>query len=193
MSKNTEFPKFHSKGSPRGDFYSLAFVKGLYVPPSEKTKDDSFLILNYSPSKDFTRFSFAIDSADGRLHAYKRGNDTHDSIETALITAWYEYEVPPHLWALFPKSEVNRAKFGNKQKHPKQYWDARKQFCSLLYHFRLAAWFKTQECATKLQFKHPLKPLFRFKTIPRVSDPIKPNPENEEILQAVVSVTSQQA
>ena len=188
--KKAEIPQFHSKGSPRGDFYALAFVKGIYVPPSEKTKDDALLILNYSPSKDFTRFSFAIDSVDGRLHAYRRGIDILDSIETALLNAWYEYDVPPHLWSLFPKQRISTARFASKSKHSKQYWDARRQLCSLLYHFRIAAWFKTEECAAKLQFDGPVKSLFRFKDVPRISDPMEPNPENEEIGQAVVEMTS---
>lgn len=187
MNENTQFPQFHSTGSPSGDFYALAFVNGVYVPPSEKTKDDAFLVLNYSPSKDFTRFSFAIDSLDGRLHAYKRGIDTHDSIETALLTAWYEYEVPPHFWSLFPRKQVGAAKFGDKRKHPRHYWDARRQLCALLYHFRLAAWFKTAECAAQFEFKHPPKPLFRFKQIPCVPDPMASNLENEEIGAAAVA------
>jgi len=187
--KATGFPQFHSRGTPRGDFYALAFVKGLYVPPTEKTKDDAFLILNYSPSKHFTRFSFAIDSVKRDLHAYRRGTDTHDSIEFALLTAWYEYEMPPHLWTLFPKNQVSLARFA-KRKHSKQYQEARRQLCAQLYHFRLAAWFKTEECARKMEFDGPVKSLFRFKSVPRVPDPMAPNAENEEIGKAEMSAVS---
>jgi hypothetical protein len=190
MNNYPERPQFHSKGNPRGDFYALAFIKGLYVPPSEKTKDDAFLILNYSPSKAFTRFSFAIDSLDGRLHAYKRGSDTRDAIESALLEAWYEYEAPPHLWSLYPKDLASKAIFANKTKHPRRYWEARSQLCMALAGCRHHAWFKTEECVAQFQLRGPVKPLFRFKDAPRIQNPMEPNAENEEILAAVMNEAS---
>jgi hypothetical protein len=62
-----------------------------------------------------------------------------------------------------------------------------------LYHFRIAAWFKTAECAAQFEYKHPAKSLFRFKEIPRVSDPMAANPENEEIASAAVASVRDQS
>jgi len=188
MSENAELPDFHSEGSPRGDFYALAFAKGLYVSPSEKMKDAAFLILNYSPTKGFTRFSFQIVSVSGQLCEYRSGEERHDSIEVALLTAWYEYELPPHLWALFPKSELSLASFRTNRTHEEQHWRARRELGALLYQFRTAAWFKTQECAEQYQFAGPPKPLFRLNTVPIVPNPLKPTAENEEIGEAVASM-----
>jgi hypothetical protein len=176
--KAAVLPQFHSIGSPRGDFYVLAFVRGLYVP-SARTKDEAFLVLNYSPAKAFTKFSFVIISPDGELRAYKRGLNEHDSIESALLTAWYEYNVAPHFWLPFPKSEATQQIL--KSKHAKQYSEVKGQFCSLLEHFRMAAWSKTAEYAKRFELKHPVQPMFRFKKMPTAPNPLELNTENEEI------------
>ena len=176
--KAAALPQFHSKGSPRGDFYVLAFVRGLYVP-SAKTKDEAFLVLNYSPAKAFTKFSFAIISPDQSLRAYKRGIDEHDAMATAFLTAWYEYNVAPHFWIPFPKSEAARQIV--KSEHAKQYSEVKGQFCSLLEHFRMAAWSKTAEYAKRFELKHAVQPMFRFKEKPLIPNPLELNAENEEI------------
>ena len=184
MKKSLLLPRFHSEGSPKGDFYVLAFVKGLYVPPSEKTKDEAFLILNYSPTKAFTKFSFAIKSFDHRLRAYTRGINEHDTLEAALLTAWYEYKVAPHFWTPFPGQNLVKSNFGNKRKHAQLYSETRAQFCSLLQHFRHFAWSQSEGFVKRFGLKRPMKSLFRFKDIPTISDPLELNVENEEISQA---------
>jgi hypothetical protein len=180
MIRRPMLPTFHTKGRPRGDFYVMALAKGLYAP-SEKSQCDAFLVLNFSPSKNFTRFSFAIESTDRNLRAYKRGIDENDTMEAAFLTAWYDYEVPVHLWTLYPGKHINAESFGNRQTHHREYFKNREQLCFLLRQFRLSAWYKTDEFAKQINSKFPLKPLFAFKKTPSVPNPRKLNDENKEI------------
>jgi hypothetical protein len=159
------YPKFHTKGSPHGDFYVLAFVRGLYAR-SQKAECEAFLVLNYSPSKNFTSFSFEINTLDNRLQAYKRGLDENDNLETAMLTAWYEYKVPPHFWMLFPKNHISKKLFANKFKHARQYFENREQLCFLFRQFRYNAWFESKECAERMKWKYAWAPLFEFKDTP---------------------------
>src|SRR5688572_6287913 len=89
-------PRFHSLGDDDGHFYALTYVPGVYVPPSGKSKDDAFFVLQFSPSAGFTRFSCSTVSPDGRLFHYSRGADHVDSAEYAILRAWREERVPLH-------------------------------------------------------------------------------------------------
>ncbi len=188
MGARRSFPVFHSKGTPRGDFYVLSFVEGLYVPSSDKVQKEAFLLVNFSPSNEFTRFSYEICALDGRMMAYIRGNDCHDSLEAVLLIAWYRYEMPPHLWSLFPKSNINVSSFKN-GRHAKQYAEARLEFCALLYHLRQAGAIRDGSYAKRYKFKHPKRMFrfFRFKQVPKPPKPWESHVENQEIAEAVMT------
>ena len=147
--------------------------------PSPKTREEAFLVLNYSPTKEYTKFSFAIISPEGGQLAYKRGLNEHDTIESALLTAWYEYDVAPHFWLLFPKNQADKHIL--KSKHAKSYTEVKGQFCSLLEHFRMAAWSKTEAYANRFKLNRAVQPMFCFKEIPSAPNPLESNAENEEI------------
>ena len=104
-------PPFHSRGEDDGHFYALAYVPGLYVPPSGKSQDEAFFVLKFSPSKGFTRFSVSTVSPDGGLFQYSRGTDELDSVEYTMLRSWREEEVPLHAWRFDPSTAVEASAF----------------------------------------------------------------------------------
>ena len=164
-------PPFHQIGDPEGDFYALAFCEGEYVSPSGSTREEASLVLYYSPSEDFTDFSFHICARDGRLIAYSRGIDKHDTLEFALWSAWYNYGLAPHQWRLYPAESMERYWSGVSDASQSKYMLMRTKFCSLLYHVRLKAHSK-------------VKPLFEPSRRESTGSPFDPTPENEEIFRA---------
>jgi hypothetical protein len=164
-------PPFHLTGDPSGDFYALAYVDGTYSSPSGSTREEGFLVMYFSPSPDFTHLSFRTCTRAGRMLSYSRGNDRLNTLEFALITASYEYDVPSHAWQLFPVDLANDYWKVN-DAHAIAYAAMRKQLCSVLYFVRMRAWSK--------------------KTVPslftpiatEVANPMDPTPENEEIFRS---------
>src|SRR5688500_1249576 len=103
-------PPFHSLGEDDGHFYALAYVPGVYVA-SGRMNDEAFFVLNFSPSKNFTRFSYSTVSPEGRLFQYSRGTDEVNSVEYIMIRAWCEERVPLHAWHFFPAAAIEESAF----------------------------------------------------------------------------------
>jgi len=185
-------PKFHTTGQPRGDFYVLTYVDGFHAPTNKRSREKAALVINYSPSTLFTRYSFNIISANGRMLAYTRGPEACDTVEMALLTAWCRYGIQPFQWKLFPKKEITVDHFANKARHSRQYHQARKGLCFLLSKFRLGAWLKTPQAAKRFKFKYPTPPQFQIIGSSSVPDPYKSNDENLEILESACEYLKQQ-
>lgn len=167
-------------------------ARGRYAEPSGKTGPDAFLILNFSPSEKFTRFSYEIRATTGGMIAYKRGIDELDTLEVALLRAWYEYDFPPHQWRLYPRDEIRERDFGNKPKNAREYWEARSWFCCLVRHPRHAAWFRSEEFRAQIGAKRLLTPLFEL-TQPVLPLSLKElSPENREISTAYLEFAKKQ-
>lgn len=164
-------PRFHTLCDDGGHFYATAYVIGSFVPPSRRTKDDAFFVLNFSPSKGFTRFSFATISPEGRLLRYTRGLDPLDSAEYALFQAWRDERVPMHAWRLFPSAAIETAAFTSPSTQS-AYEAARSRVALILYHARKNVWLKTQ---------FEVEPMF----YPSEPDfpPLVDSPDDEEISQ----------
>src|SRR6266581_4288269 len=129
-------PPFHSLGDGNGHFYAVAHVFGSYVPPSGRSQGEAFYILDFSPSKGFTRFSLSIVSPDGHQFAYSRGLDELDSAEYTLLHAWRDERVPMHAWRLFPSASVEEAAFSGDAAARSAYEAARRRVAIILYHAR---------------------------------------------------------
>src|SRR4051794_16667239 len=126
-------PRFHSLGDDDGHFYAIAYVVGTYVPPSGNSQSDAFHVLDFSPSKDFTRFSYSTVLPEGEVLHYTRGVDELDSAEYALLRAWREEGVPTHAWRLFPSVSIEEDAFGGDLTARAAYEDSRRRVALILY------------------------------------------------------------
>ncbi len=142
-------PRFHSLGENDGHFYAVAYVFGNYVPPTAPQNGEAFFVLDFSPSKNFSRFSFSTVSPDGHMFAYTRGSDDIETVEYALLRAWQNSGVPPHAWRLFPSASVVKSDFGGDASARSAYEDARRRAALVFY-------------AARMKQKFPAKPMFRF-------------------------------
>jgi hypothetical protein len=106
--------------------------------------------------------------------SYSRGNDQHDSLEFALITAWYNNDVPPHAWHLFPADQADNY-WKDNGTHESAYAAMRKLLCSVLYFTRMKAW-----------SRKTVAPLFK-PIASEIANPMDPTPENEEIFRSAFS------
>ena len=162
-------PRFHFIGDDDGQFYAVAYVVGSHVAPSGGSKNDAFLVLYFSPSEGFTRFSFCTVSPEGDLLRYTRGLDQLDSAEYALLHAWRDEQVPMHGWHLFPSASIEINAFRDDIAHG-AYETARSRVALILYQARCQVWLKS---------KLKVEPMFQ----PSESDfpPMADSPDDEEI------------
>ena len=177
------YPPFHTSGDPVGDFYALAFCEGTYVSPSGSTREDGFLVLYFSPTPEFTRLSYQTCTVDGRPLSYARGNDEHDTVEFALLRAWYEYRLPPHGWKLYPAAHAARELRAAVQDHMEGYARMRRALAGVLYPLRLAEW---------LRQSGNVQPLFYPRAV-QLTNPLDPTPENEEFFDDAPGETGEHA
>ena len=177
-------PRFHSIGEDDdgnivGDFYAVAFVIGSYAP-SDHYHGEAFHVLKFSPSKNFTRFSFETVSPDGRAFAYTRGVDQLDSPEYALLCAYRKEQVPLHAWRLFPAASIDEATFHGDVKVRSDYEAARCRVAQIFYRERTHVWLSAQ---------YPVNPRFRASE-PDFPQPMVSTPEYEEISRYVVDTVT---
>jgi hypothetical protein len=181
-----QIPRFHSigeddTGQKTGDFYALAFVIGSYAP-TERSHAEAFHVLTFSPSKEFTRFSFETVSPDGHLFAYARGIDQLDSPEYALLFAFRKEQVPMHAWRLFPASSIDEATFHGDAKARSDYEAARSRVAQILYYERAHALWSA---------KFPAKPRF-YASEADYPPPMTNTPEYQEISKYVLAAVTPQ-
>ena len=167
-------PPFHSLGEENGHFYAVAYVPGVYIPPSGKARDEAFFVLSFSASESYTRFSVSTVSPTGEMLQYSRGTDELDSAEYAMLRAWREQHVPLHAWRFFPSAAIEAAAFTDDIGRV-AYEAARRRVARIIVQARTHLW-------TQRQF--PVQPLFRFdeKDIP---EPMASTPEYEDIMKCL--------
>jgi hypothetical protein len=117
--------------------YSLAFVQGVYV--SGSSKEPSSVILCFSPSSKFSRYSFVVLSRSGTERMFLDGPVYSVAVEAALIEGWSSLEVPPYAWSLVTMG--SDAKFASKA-HKDKYLARRKDLCKALYEPKVKSWAK---------------------------------------------------
>lgn len=138
----SRLPPFHTSGEAEGDFYALAFVAGRMATSDQKPAS---LVLSWSPTPRFTRFSTMIVAAEtGRLIEYSRGQDQLDSIEFTLWREAIEKGVTPHHWLLYPKQQIRDAAWNGRTDVKDGYWSNRRQLCRVLYDLRMRTWLTQQ-------------------------------------------------
>jgi hypothetical protein len=174
-------PRFHSLGENDGHFYAVAYVLGSYVPPPGRSEGEALYVLNFSPSKNFTRFSFETVSPEGHLFSYTRGLDDLNTAEYALLCAWREERIPLHAWWLFPSSSIDEAAFNGDAKARSDYEAARCRVALMLDHARAHVWIKA---------KFPTEPMFRFSEAD-FPQPMADTPEYREISKYVTDRAAQ--
>jgi hypothetical protein len=167
-------PPFHSLGEDNGHFYAVAYVPGFYIPPSGKSRDEAFLVLSFSPSESYTRFSVSTVSPTGETFHYSRGTDELDSAEYAMLRAWREQRVPLHAWRFFPSAAIEAAAFMDDIARV-AYEAARRRVAHIIFHARTHVWTQNQS---------GVEPLFRFDEAD-IPEPMASTPEHEDITKCM--------
>ncbi|MDR2876056.1 MAG: hypothetical protein LBV44_09045 [Methylobacillus sp.] len=130
---------FHQAGEDDGHFYALACCACGYQP--RDTSTPSNLVMYFSPSANFSRFSFQCWDHEGRSQMYHRDPDYSPTPEAALLDMWVQEGVPAYAWRLFPLGRCNDFQSAE---HQQKYAAARKELCAALYGLRIKAW--AQRC-----------------------------------------------
>ena len=168
---SSTLPRFYHRGDPDGDFYALAYCAGTYTSPTGSTREAAFLVLSFSPSPEFSPLSFHTETHDGRILSYSRGSDDDASPALALLSAWYEYELPPHAWTLYPAAVAVDWLRGATESHDQLYGTVRRGIAKMLYQLRLRTW---------LEHSGKVRPLFVPLDV-GMKNPLEQTPENEEL------------
>jgi len=121
-------PPFHVEGDDEGHFYALATVQALFRTSREPIP--STVVLYYSPSPEFSRYSIQSFDADAHANLYSRGPDYSETVEAALIDFWECHDLPAWAWTLFPASATGE--FAQAE-HAVAYAQARAGFVRALY------------------------------------------------------------
>lgn len=141
-------PPFNTAGDGGATFCCLAFAPVMYHQ-TRRPETPAALGIFFCAHKDFARFSRFTFGDDGHNLSYMRGDDTHDSLEFLLLSAFLEESVHPAGWRLFPRNRIPTSP------HCEDYEDSRRKLCRLLFHFR------SQEMVTRL-LNVPHRPLMTF-------------------------------
>jgi hypothetical protein len=156
-----------------GEFYALAWCSGLY--PEGKESLPARLVLYYSPSEGFSRFSFHAYDERGVRCLFHRGPDHSASAEAAVLEGWDALGTPPFAWRLTATEPHDR--FASPE-HQVDYARARRELCRALYGPRMRAWTtKTLDAAPFF-----LPPPSGFQIV----DVFEETAENEEVLLSMV-------
>jgi hypothetical protein len=168
-------PPFHTTGDPAGHFFALAFSRGHCVSPSGTMNTPAFLVLYFSNSVDFARFSYMTVSSEGEWLSYHRGDDFLRTVEYAILRASETERVPVGAWTLYPRANVEDHAFPDGPTR-EAYWESRRRLCMVLYPARAAASVHEQLGKTEPLFRHD-------GTARHLHDG---EPDNEEIWETVV-------
>lgn len=99
------FPPGDESQGETGHFYALATTTGTYRSPSGN-EQAAELVIYFSPSKDFSRFSLYAFNDEGRCVVYHRGPDYTPSAEAMLMElSLPNFGVPPYVWSLVSITE----------------------------------------------------------------------------------------
>lgn len=131
-----DLPPFFSESDEGARFYTLAYCRGHY-PRHRDPSSVAFLSIIFSTSPDFTHYSLAVNNAEGRLLAYRRGDDVIDSLEYSLLIAAEEFDVSTAYWQLYPLGEMSSDFWTGYPADHDLYLASRRQLCRILWHFRV--------------------------------------------------------
>jgi hypothetical protein len=87
-------PPFNTAGDGGATFCCLAFAPVMYHQ-TRRPETPAALGIFFCAHKDFARFSRFTFSDDGHNLSYMRGDDTHESLEFLLLSAFLEESVHP--------------------------------------------------------------------------------------------------
>jgi hypothetical protein len=168
----TSRPQFHLEQEEGGHFYALAWCPAMAPeePPVEVQ-----LTLYFSPSPDFSRFSFFAHDGTGHCLLYHRGPDHSPTVDAALLNAWVGFGVPAFSWHLVALPDENPFV---EPMHETGYRGARHELCRSLHGIRMTAW-TNKELGSE---PFILPPAGGFQPV----DAFAANDENAEFLRAAV-------
>jgi hypothetical protein len=95
------------------------------------------LTLYFSPTPNFSRFSFFAHDDGGHCWLYHRGPEHSPTVDAALLNAWVTLGVPAYAWRL---SVLPAANAFVEPVHETGYRAARFELCRALHGIRMAAW-----------------------------------------------------
>lgn len=169
-------PPYLADGEEDTRFYALANCMGLYHQTAGKVLAD--MTVYFSPSPNWTRFSYRAFDNDGRQLLYHAGPQS-SSADGMLIDAWSSFDIPPYAWSLVPRP--SDALFAAPEER-QGYLAARAEFCRAIYGPRVRAWTFREMNA---------QPLFSPSDSGYVPvDPFKATPENEEIMRTAANLST---
>jgi hypothetical protein len=163
---------FHLEQEEGGHFYAVAWCAATVPkdPPREVR-----LTLYFSPSPDFSRFSFFAHDEGGECWLYHRGPDHSPTVDAALLNAWVTLGVPAFAWHLCAPSPRNAFV---EPIHETGYRGARYELCRSLHGIRISAW-SNRELETPPLI---LPPTGGFQPV----DAFESTDENAELLGAAI-------
>jgi hypothetical protein len=125
---------FHLEQEEGGNFYAVAWCAALVPegPPREVR-----LTLYFSPSPNFSRFSFFAHDRGGGCWLYHRGPEHSPTVDAALLNAWVTLGVPAYAWHLVAQPTANAFV---EPIHETGYRGARYELCRSLHGIRMTAW-----------------------------------------------------
>jgi hypothetical protein len=164
------FPFFSHETNDDGEFFALAWCPIRFLA---RNADSADLVLCFSPTQGFSRFSFHAFSAQAERELYQRGPEHSESVDAALLAAWTDFGVPAFSWKL---AEIPTDGVLASGVHSSGYRRARRELCRALYPVRMRVWTMAQLKANPLV----LPPADGFPLV----DAFAATAENEEILRA---------
>jgi hypothetical protein len=163
---------FHLEQEEGGHFYALAWCAAM--APQDAPREVR-LTLYFSPSPDFSRFSFFAHDGAGACWVYHRGPEHSPTVDAALLNAWVTLAVPAFAWRLFPMPTGDAFA---EPVHATGYRAARYELCRSLHGIRVTAWSGKELASPPLI----LPPLGGFQPV----DAFESSDENAELLGAAV-------
>jgi hypothetical protein len=171
-------PPFNNAGEGGAEFWCLMFAPVKYRA-TRQPELPAALGVYFCGHKNFTRFSRHSFDADGHSMSYTRGDDTHDTLEFLILSAFLDESVHPAGWRLFPRARIP-TRFRSRE-----YEEARRKLCRLLFHFR------SQEMAARLTADMPHRPLMVFDDSAGRVALGDSRDEDEEIERAIIEMEAE--
>ena len=171
-------PPFKDAGEGGAEFWCLMFAPVKYRA-TRQPELPAVLGVYFCGHKNFTRFSRLSFDADGRSLSYTRGDDTHDTPEFLILSAFLDESVHPAGWRLFPRAQIPTGF------RSREYEEARRKLCRLLFYFR------SREMAMRLTADMPHQPLMVFDDSAGRVAPGDSRDEDEEIERAIIEMEAE--
>lgn len=86
--------------------YLIGYMRGDYIPPSRKTTTPAFLGFYLNKELEDSPYSFCYFNLEGGFVGHSSHFERDETVDRALMEAWYDYLIWPHYWQFAPKEEV---------------------------------------------------------------------------------------